>query len=206
MPDTQTPDLSELQRQKVAESTEGLHELIRNRWSPRAFADRDVSVADLKLLLEAGRWAASCNNEQPWRFIVARRSDPDRFAKLLGVLVEANQSWAKDAPLLMLTLASTKFARNGKPNAWAHHDTGLALGNLMIQAVSMGLVTHGMAGFDAAKARETYAIPEDLVPVAAVAIGYLGDPASLAEGLRKRELAPRTRKPLKELLFDSELG
>ena len=108
--------------------------------------------------------------------------------------------------MLVLTLAFTKFARNGNPNAWAQHDTGLALGNLMIQAVSMGLVTHGMAGFDPVKAREIYAIPEDLVPVAAVAIGYLGDPASLSEKFRERELAPRTRKPLDELLFDSELS
>jgi len=198
-------DLAALQRQKFDETPDGLHDLIRNRWSPRAFSDREVAVNDLRLLLEAARWAASCNNEQPWRFIVARKSDPEHFARLLGVLVEANQVWAKDAPVLMLTLTSTRFARNGSPNAWAHHDAGLALGNLMLQAVSMGMFAHGMAGYDAAKAREVFALPEDIVPVAAVAVGYHGDPRRLTEKHFKAELAPRTRKPLSDLLFASEL-
>lgn len=198
-------DFEALHRQKTADSTEGLHDLIRSRWSPRAFADRDVAEGDLRLLLEAARWAASCNNEQPWRFIVARRSETVHFAKVLDVLVEANQTWAKNAAVLMLTLTSTKFARHGKPNAWAQHDAGLALGNLMLQATALGIMTHGMAGFDAQKARDTFAIPEDLVPVAAVAIGYLADPSPLPEKLLKSELSTRTRKPIEELLFESRL-
>ena len=199
-------DLVVLQTQRTAETPETLNPLLRNRWSPRALADRDISPDDLRTLLDAARWAASCNNEQPWRFIVARRNQKEQFASILGCLVEANQAWAQRASALMLTLTSTKFARNGSLNNWAHHDVGLALGNLMIQAVSMGLVSHGMAGFDAVKARETFGIPEDIVPVAAVAIGYLGDPNVLSEKHRAAELGPRSRKPLADLLFASEIA
>ncbi|MEO8028699.1 MAG: nitroreductase family protein [Bryobacteraceae bacterium] len=203
-----TPEISpaELQSHKAGHATEGLHEIIRNRWSPRAFADRDVDPADLRLLLEAARWAASSNNEQPWRFIVARRNDKEMFAKLLSVLVERNQLWARNAPVLMLTLASTKFARNGAPNAWAKHDAGLALGNLMAQATSMDIATHGMAGFDADKARAVFAIPEDLTPVAALAVGYAGKTSSLDPSFVEAELSSRTRKPLDELIFAGSIA
>lgn len=196
----------EISKRKTENVPSGLHPIIRNRWSPRAFADRDVAPVDLELLLEAARWAASSGNEQPWRFIVARRSETEKFAKLLGILVERNQQWAKAAPVLMLTLAKTTLSRNGAPNHWAWHDTGLALGNLMAQATSMGIVTHGMAGFDAAKAREAYALPDDIEPVAAVAVGHPGDAASLPEPFRERELEPRMRRPVAESLIDSTIA
>jgi nitroreductase len=197
-----TPAASPLD--KSADTKLDLHPFVRNRWSPRAFSAQSVSPADLELLLEAARWAPSCSNEQPWRFIVARKEDAASFAKILSVLDEGNQIWTKHAPVLMLTNAKKTFGTTGKPNRWAPHDTGLALGNLIVQASAIGIFVHPMAGFDAEKARSVFHIPDDFEPMAAVAIGYLGDPNSLPEKLRLRELARRTRKPLNEVAFGTD--
>jgi nitroreductase len=178
-----------------------IHDLIRRRWSPRAFADRGVAAADLTAVLEAARWAASCNNEQPARFLVARREEPEAFARLLACLVPGNQRWAAAAPVLLLTVARTTFERNGKPNRHALHDAGLALANLSLEATARGLGVHPMAGFDVGAARTACAIPADFEPVAAVALGYFGDPNTLPDDLRERELAARTRRPLTDVVF-----
>jgi len=191
---------------KIAPALPGTLDVIRRRWSPRAFSDRPVSSLDLTLLLEAARWAASSANEQPWRFIIARKSDPETHKKLFDSLVEGNQSWAKNAPLLLLTVAKRTFTSNGNPNRVALHDAGIALANLMLQATSMGIYTHAMAGFDREKARANFAIPEDFELGAAVAIGYLGDPASLSPKHQQSELAPRTRKPLDAIAFGGVWG
>ena len=184
----------------------GLHELFRSRWSPRAFEDRPVSNSDLELILEAGRWAASSNNEQPWRFIVARRSDKAVYDKLLEVLVPFNQEWAKTAPVLILTVAKRDFSAKETPNRHSMHDTGAALAHIMLEATALGLHAHGMAGFDSEKARKAFGIPDGYEPAAAVAIGYLGSPDSLPDRLRERELAPSARKPLAELAFGEKWG
>ena len=178
-----------------------VHDFIRQRWSPRAFADRDLEPGALRSLLQAAQWAPSCFNEQPWAFIVATRDQPEAFAELLGCLVPGNQTWAKSAPLLMLTAAKLAFDHNGKPNRHALHDVGLAVAQLTLQATSLGLGVHQMAGIDRGKARETYGIPEGWDPVTAVAVGHFGDPRSLPEGLRERELGPRKRKPLADFVF-----
>jgi nitroreductase len=191
---------------KVASALPGTLDVIRRRWSPRAFSERPVSSQDLALLLEAARWAASSSNEQPWRFIIARKSDPETHQKLFECLVEANQTWARNAPILLLTVAKRTFTSNGNPNRHALHDTGMALANLMLQATSMGIYTHAMAGFDREKARVNFAIPEDFEPGAAVAVGYLGDPASLSPKHQQSEMAPRTRKPLEALAFGGVWG
>ena len=191
---------------KAADTVAGVIPEIRHRWSPRAYADRDVKLEDLQTLLEGARWAASCFNEQPWRFIIARKSDTDAYHKLLDVLVPKNQQWAQAAPVLLLTVAKKTFTRNGLPNYHALHDAGLALGNLMTQATAMGLYAHAMGGYDHEKARSYFAIPEDYDTGAVVAIGYLGDADHLSEEQRKSEQSPRTRKPLDELAFTAKWG
>jgi len=191
---------------KPAVTDVGLHELIRNRWSPRAFAEKPVSPEVLRSLFEAARWAPSSNNEQPWAYLVATRGDSGNFAKMLGVLVEFNANWAKHAPVLALSVAHLKTQREGKPNRVALHDVGSATAQLTFEANARDLQVHQMAGFDAEKARQTFAIPADWEPVAAMAIGYPGNPQSLPEKLRERELALRTRKPLSEFVMTGGWG
>ena len=183
-----------------------LIESISRRWSPRAFATTPVSQDRLRQLLEAARWAPSCYNAQPWTFIVGTQDNPETFRKLSTCLVPVNQSWAAKAPVLMLALAELNFAHNGKPNRHAAHDVGLALGNLLNQATILGLQAHLMAGFSGNTARELFAVPDTHDPVTMLALGYPGDPESLPDTLREKELAPRTRKSLDEIAFGGTLG
>ena len=187
--------------EKPAENQYPIHELIRQRWSPVAFNTRPIEPEKIASLLEAARWAASCFNEQPWSFIVATQDNTQEYEKLFSCLVEANQKWAKDAPLLILSVAKLSFARNNKPNRHALHDLGFAVGNLTLQAQSFGLFVHQMGGFDADKARTLYNIPDDYEPVAAIAVGYPGNITQLEEDLQQRELSPRSRKPLTDFVF-----
>jgi nitroreductase len=191
---------------KHAVTDHPIHELLSRRWSPYAFADRDVSADDLRSLFEAARWAPSSNNEQPWSYLVAVRSDVEAFERMLSCLVEANQVWACRAPVLALGILRKTFARDGKPNPTAPHDLGLAAGNLLVEATARGLSVHQMRGILPDRARELYAIPEDWEALTALAIGYVGDPASLPEALRERDLAPRARKPLAEFVFGGRFG
>ena len=183
-----------------------LIESISRRWSPRAFATTPVSQDRLRQLLEAARWAPSCYNAQPWTFIVGTQDNPETFRKLSKCLVPVNQSWAAKAPVLMLALAELNFAHNGKPNRHAAHDVGLALGNLLNQATILGLQAHLMVGFSGNTARELFAVPDTHDPVTMLALGYPGDPESLPDTLREKELAPRTRKSLDEIAFGGTLG
>lgn len=191
---------------KEAPTDHPIHPLIRQRWSPRAFADRDVDAETLRSLLEAARWAPSCYNEQPWAFIVATRDDTDTFARLLDCLVPFNREWAQQAPVLMLAVARGEFARNGKANRHGPYDTGQAAALLTVQAESMGLRVHQMAGFDAEKASEVYGIPESCEPMAMIAIGYQGDPDSLSDDLRKQELGDRSRRSLDAFVYGAAWG
>ncbi len=190
--------------EKPADAKYPINDLIKRRWSPRAFSAKMVEPEALQSLMEAARWAPSSFNEQPWSFIIATKADQIEYDRLLKCLVEFNQSWAKAAPVLMLSIARLNFEKNGKENRHAFHDVGLAAENLTIQAASLGLVVHQMAGFDLDKARETYHIPHSHSPVAAIAIGYPGDAQSLSEEIRKMESAPRTRKPLANFVFSQE--
>ncbi|MUG93553.1 nitroreductase [Scytonema sp. UIC 10036] len=191
--------------QKLAETEYPIHDFIRRRWSPRAFADRPVEQEKLLTLLEAARWAPSSYNHQPWSFIVATKDDPTEHQRLLSTLVEFNQGWAKNAPVLILAVAKLHFD-DGRVNRHALHDVGLALENLVIQATVFGLSVHQIAGFDVESARKQYNIPEGYEPSTALTVGYPGDPQSLSDGLRERELAPRIRKPLNQLVFSGEWG
>jgi len=191
---------------KPAVADHPIHDLIRHRWSPRAFADKPIPADVLRSLFEAARWAPSSNNEQPWAFIVATKEDSATHAKLLSTLVEANQVWANNAPVLAIAVAHMAFARNGNPNRTAFYDTGAAVADLTTEATSRGLVIHQMAGFDPRKAVELFSIPKDWEPAAAFVIGYPGDAQTLPSTLRERELAPRTRKPLADFVMSEDWG
>ena len=191
--------------QKPAPTNFPVHDLIRDRWSPRAFASKSVEPAVLASLFEAARWAPSSNNEQPWAYLVATKDDTENFAKTLRVLVEFNAAWAKEAAVLMIAVSRLNF-QNGTPNRNAFYDTGAATALLSVEATARGLAVHQMAGFDHAKAKKVFEIPEDCEPIAAIAIGYPGDPNSLPEKLRDREIAPRTRKPLSEFVMSGRWG
>jgi nitroreductase len=183
-----------------------IHDLIRDRWSPRAFSGKPVEPAVLGSLFEAARWAPSSSNEQPWAYLVATKDDADSFAKTLSVLVDFNAGWAKEAPVLVIAVSKLKFHANGNPNRNALYDTGAATALLSVEATARGLRVHQMAGFDPAKTKQVFEIPADWEPIAAIAIGYPGVPHSLPQGLRDRELAPRTRKPLTEFVMSGRWG
>jgi len=185
---------------KHAPDVAGVEDLIRRRWSPRAYADKDVPAAELKRLFEAARWAASSSNEQPWRFLVGRRGD-QTYEKIFKALVEFNQGWAKSAPVLVLSVAKKTFTGKDQPNAYGLHDTGAATAHLALQATADGLHAHSMAGFDREQMRASFGIPSDYEIGSVTAIGYFGDPASLPERMQKTEVAPRERKPLDEFVF-----
>ncbi len=183
-----------------------VHELIAKRWSPAGFSDRAVSDEDLRSILEAARWSASSYNEQPWSYIVATVDDRTEFDKLLSCLVDGNQGWAQNAPVLVLAVVTRKFKRNDKPNRAAEHDIGLASGNICIEATARGLSVHQMIGILPDKAREVYSIPAGCDALTALAIGYAADPDQLPENLRTRDTSPRTRKPLSEFVYSGAWG
>jgi nitroreductase len=200
MPPTTPPD-------REAPADRPIEALLRRRWSPRSFTDQPVSAAALESLLEAARWAASCNNAQPWHYLIARRQeDAAAFEALLGCLTPNNQGWAKHAPVLMLSVARTTFPANGNPNRHGWHDTGAASAQMALQAAALGLQLHQMAGFDPARAREAFAIPAEYDPAAAIALGHPGSADALPEALRQRETAPRARRPVAEFAYFGKWG
>ncbi len=179
-----------------------IHELIKKRWSPRAFADQEIEQEKINSLFEAARWAASASNEQPWKFIYATKNNKRKYKDILYCLVESNIVWARSAPLLVLTMVDSKFKKNNKINYWNYHDLGLAIGNLTTQASSLDLYVHNMAGFSKETAKEVFNIPENIEPVTIIAIGYLGDPKILSDELKSRELSEQVRKPFDDLFLE----
>jgi nitroreductase len=192
--------------EKPADTAYPIEELLKRRWSPRAFADRPIEPEKLLRLWEAARWSASTANQQPWHFIVATKQDEAEHTRLLSCLRENNQQWASRAPVLMVSVAKLTFDANGEPNRHAFHDVGLAVANLITQATALGLGVHQMAGFYPDRVRELYGVPEGFEPVAGIVLGYPGDPDILPDDLRQRELAPRVRKPLETFVFQSAWG
>lgn len=179
-----------------------IHPVLGNRWSPRAFAeDRRVERAVLLACLEAGRWAPSCFGDEPWRFIVTdRHADAAPWEKLLACLAAKNRQWAQHAPVLLLACSAAEFRRGGD-NRWAQYDTGAASLSVCIQAEAMGLASHQMGGFDVEAARAAFAIPDAVMPMAVIALGYQAPAASLDEGFREAELDERRRRTMKECFF-----
>lgn len=186
---------------KKAVTDYSIQPALAYRWSPYGFADRPVAEADLCSLFEAARWAASSYNEQPWNYLVAVKENAREFDQLLACLVEANQAWAKAAPVLVLGVVSLRFAKNATDNRAAVHDLGLASGNLVMEATTRGLSVHQMIGILPDKAREVYQIPEHFEAWTAMAIGYNADPARMPAALKERDMAPRQRRPLRDFVF-----
>ena len=180
-----------------------LNKLIEERYSPRAFSSKKVEEEKIALLIEAARWAASSFNGQPARYIIGRKGD-ENYDRIFNSLMPKNQLWNKSVPVLILTLAKATNSYNGKPNLYAQHDLGLAIGNLSIQAMEMGLYVHQMAGFDKSKAKELFNIPDDFLPTTAIAVGYLGDINELSEELKKMEQAPRVRREYDQLVYSGD--
>ena len=191
---------------KPAETQFPLHELLKRRWSPRAFSEQPVGPDMLLTLLDAARWAPSSSNEQSWRFVVATKQEPADYDRLLACLLEGNRKWAYRAPVLILSVARMDFEEDGRSNRHAFHDVGLATENLLLQVSALGLVAHPMAGFDIEKARADLKIPSGYEPVAMIAVGYPGELSVLPDYLQQRELKPRERKPLTDIAFSGQWG
>jgi nitroreductase len=183
-----------------------VHDLIRDRWSPRAFSSRPIPPADLCSLFEAARWAPSAYNDQPWYFIFSHQNEPAMFEKMLSCLVEANQVWARKAAVLAVAVARTELLHDQSPNRHALYDTGQAVAALSYQATELGIRVHQMGGFLPDKVRESYGIPEGYEPVTALALGYPGRPEDLPDKLWKAELEERTRRHLNETVFQGHWG
>ena len=183
-----------------------INELIGKRRSTVIFSGKPMEEDILKTVFEAARWAPSSNNQQPWRFIIGRKQDETVFAKMCSLLHPFNQVWACSASVLMLSVAETISSYNNRENKHARHDVGLAEGNLMIQAVSMGLVVHPMGGFDAEKAKDVLHIPEGFEPVIMIALGYPGNPADFPEEIRVKDARKRVRNPLDSFVFNGDWG
>jgi nitroreductase len=192
--------------EKLAITDAPINELIRRRWSPRAFDNRLVEREKLYTLFEAVRWAASSANAQPWQFIVATKDDPENFDRVLQSFNENNQAWAGKAPVIGLSVATLHFPQSANLNRFSFHDVGQAAATLAFQAAELGLQLHQMGGILPEKAREIFSIPSGYEVVAGLAVGYPGDPNSLPEKLREREHAPRQRKPLSEFVFTGRWG
>jgi len=188
---------------KPAITQVSIDETIANRWSGRAYdSNQVVSQAQIIALLEAARWAPSCFGDQPWRFIVWNKNiDTNAWQQALDCLAPSNQTWAKDAPLLMLVCADTLFNHNQQVNRWAQYDTGAAAENLCLQASSMGLMAHQMGGFNADLAREKFNIPAQFTLMAMISVGYQAVIASLDGDALTRETATRSRRALSDLFF-----
>ena len=179
-------------------------ELFLDRWSPRALSGESVTDEELMTLFEAARWAPSSYNNQPWRILYARR-ETEQWPVFFNLLVEGNQAWAKDAAALLLFISKETFDFNGKPYPTHSFDTGAAWENLALQATMLGLVTHGMQGFDYERARSELNIPEGFRVEAMIAVGHPGDPAQLPEKMRERE-APSGRKTLSEIICEGSFN
>lgn len=183
-----------------------IQDLLAERWSPYAFADRPVEDVHLSSLFEAARWAASSYNEQPWSYFVATQQTPEEYARLLSCLVPANQAWAKSAPVLVIGVVSLKFSQNSQDNRAAVHDLGLASANLVMEATARGLAVHQMIGILPDRVRELYQLPENVEAWTAMAIGYVANADELPVGLRERDLLPRQRKPTSQFVFTASWG
>jgi nitroreductase len=193
---------------RKAHTSVPIDDLLARRWSPRAYdANRPVERDKLAAILEAGRWAPSCNGDEPWRYLVFDRArDAEGWRKAFECLSDNNKKWVKNVPLLMLSCAGSIFRHSGKPNRYGQHDTGAASVCMALQAASMGLIIHQMGGYDAAGARASFAIPEEYTPMAMIAVGYQASPDVLDDETKQKELRPRARQALSQVFFEGGWG
>jgi len=178
-----------------------INEFVARRWSGRAFEPKELEEDKLKSLFEAARWSASSYNEQPWRFLVAKR-ETDTFEKMVGTLLQPNQVWAKNASVLVVALSKTTFDRNDRPNRHYAYDLGSSVANLSVQATALGLNIRQMGGYDPKKIKEEFQIPDNLEAFAVLAIGYLTEPEKvLTEQYAQMEFAPQERKKQDDFVY-----
>lgn len=190
---------------KEAETEHPIHELLRRRWSPRAFNGEPVDDARLRSLFEAARWAPSSSNQQPWRFIFGRQGD-ETYEKIFQTLVDFNQKWAVTAPVLILSVGRKVMNDKEDINESYRYDVGQAVAHLSIQAMEEGLYVHQMGGFDQAMAVRLFNIPAMYKPITVIAIGYIGDPSVLPEKLEVLEYRKRERFPASGFVFSGQFG
>ncbi|OUD14641.1 nitroreductase family protein [Thioflexithrix psekupsensis] len=189
---------------KKAETAVAIHDLIAQRWSPRALdPNKFITLDQTTALLEAARWSPSCFGAEPWRYVLCdRQRSASAWRKALDCLAPANQVWAQHAPLFLIATAVNDFSHNQQPNRWAQYDTGAACENICLQAVALGLVAHQMGGFDPQQIKQAFELPDDVTVMSVIAVGYQASATALDEALREREEAPRQRKSLAEIAFD----
>ncbi|MBU0560581.1 MAG: nitroreductase family protein [Bacteroidetes bacterium] len=178
----------------------GIIDILKKRWSPRSFSNKNISDESLQRIFEAARWAPSCFNEQPWNFIYFRRGS-ESYNKLAAAIMDGNKPWSINAPVLVLTVARNSFERNGKSNNYAMHDLGMAVFSLTLQALSEDIYLHQLAGFDAKMTSEIFRIDDNFSPATVLAMGYLGDPEALPDSLKPSEKKRTGRKPISEFVF-----
>jgi len=181
-----------------------IHPLLAKRWSARAFSNKTIEKEKLKTVFEAATWAASSMNEQPWLYHFAIKADTKAFNKFWSCLLPGNQPWAKNAAVIILSLAKKNFAHKNRPNRHALHDVGAANSQLLLQAAHYDIYGHMMGGFDMDKTIETFNLPDDVEPVCFMVLGYLDKPETLEEPFKSREVEPRSRKTLEEVVFQSK--
>jgi nitroreductase len=178
-------------------------DLIKNRWSPRIFSDQPVSQKELQMLFEAGRWAPSSSNLQPWNIVWGIKGSKT-YDRIMDVLVEFNQKWAKNAPVLLLGVVDTKTPK-GDDNYHAPHDLGQFSANMALQAQSMGIAFHQMAGLDYEKAKKEFKFPETFHVATAIALGYYGgDLSDVPDFLQEAETGERSRKKQNDFVFNGD--
>ena len=178
-----------------------IHELLAARHSPYAFDPaREVSAEDVTALFEAARWTMSSYNAQPWRYIIGVKGG-EVWQQVYDCLLEGNQPWAANAPVLALGLTRTTFEHNGKPNSAAEHDLGAASALLTVEATARDLCVHQMIGIDVDKVLATFTLEEDIRPLTALAIGYLGDDQHIPPAYAERTKGPRVRTALEDIVL-----
>ncbi len=176
------------------------NDLFPNRWSPRAMSGEALSDEEINSLFEAARWAPSCMNSQPWRFLYAKKNTP-HWEMFFKFLMDGNKLWCVNAGVLIVVAAKKTFG--GRVSPTFAFDTGAAWENLALQAHLMGLVSHGMAGFDYAATKTELNLSDDYQILAMVALGRPGRKENLPEALRERE-KPSDRISLKEFAFEGK--
>ena len=191
--------------EKFAKTIYPVNDLSKIRWSPRAFAGKPVEEKKIRSILEAARWSPSSGNEQPWRFMIGFRED-ETWQKIFKTLDESNKVWVRSVPVLLLCIGKKVRSRNNAPYAHFQYDTGQSVAHLTFEATYQGLFVHQMAGFDPDLAIREFEIPPDHQPLTVIALGYIGDPSSLTDKLKERELSVRKRKDFDELVFSGIFG
>lgn len=195
-------------KHKHAQTHVPIHKIIAERWSGRAYdANKQIEMTCILAMMEAARWAPSCFDEEPWRFIILDRfRNPKRWQDGLDCLMGGNQKWAKDAPLMAIVIADTLSSYNQQPNPWAEYDTGAAAENFCLQATALGLKTRQIGGFHADRIRSTFNLPAQFKPMSVIIAGYPGKPAQLEKKLADAEQAPRSRNPIADHFFIDDWG